>query len=537
MNELLIELQNYLTDNFISFKTLKNKENTLQINGETYELFSVNEDGRFFDESFYWDNDKTGEDNYIFCFGSVWYSLKRGNEKSVKLERVKWLGKVSVGEEALLQENFLGIHGPFELMNGMGSYKEWCKKAKFLGIKTLGLCEKGTLAGTLKFQTACQKEDLRSILGMEVPIQINSSDLRYSIKAFVKDEIGWRNLLWLNKIINVDGEGFVTEKDLKDCSEGLVFIYDPKTIDFNQLPSEVWLKDRAYFQLDTVVYEKEERDEFYLKNLKRFFGTKMKPVLMSDAYVLEKEYTPIRSKLNRISNTMNYESENQYFKNGEEFWNELTSLFNENDFDRLYETFLEASQNLNDICNSCNFSIDTSQRHLPKYYMTPEEEKRFSSNEEMFRELVYEGVETHPDLLENFDFDMIAERIEREIDVIEDGGVVDYFLILRDIVNWCKQEGILVGPGRGSGSGSLCNYLLNITRVNPLQYNLLFERFINLGRLVRNEKKEIVIINSESQSPVELDSLKYYRIFRNDKELVIKGSELKIGDKLIEHEG
>lgn len=535
MSELMIDLKNYLTDNFISFKTIKNKPNVLLINGESYELFSVNEDGRFFDESFHWDNGRTEEDNYIFCFGSIWYSLKKGNENSVKLERVKWLGSANI-DESLKQENFLGIHGQFELMNGMGEYKDWCKKAKWLGIKTLGLCEKGTLAGSLKFQTACQKAEIRSILGMEVPIQDANSDSRYSVKAFVKNEEGWRNLLGLNKIINVDNDGFVTEKDLKEHSEGLVIIYDPKTTDFNILPSEVWLNSKSYYQLDTVVYEKDERDEVYLKNLKRFFNTKMEPVLMSDAYYLEKEHSAIRSKLNRLSGVMNYESENQYFKNGEELWTELNSLFSENHFERSFDTFARAYENLNNICNDCNFTIETSQRHLPKYYMTPEEKKLYSSNIEMFRELVYEGVESHPDLLEGFSFDAIAERIEKEIDVIEDGGVVDYFLILRDITNWCKKEGILLGAGRGSSGGSICTYLLGITNIDSLRYELLFERFINAGRLIRTEKKEIITINEDDQ-PIELDSSKYYRIFRNNKRIVVRGSEIEIGDSLIDYEG
>ena len=450
MEELFKELKNYLKDNFIPFSCqVHDNSYMFQIDEKIYELSVPNEDGRFFDESFNWDCDRTDLDGYIFNFGSVWYTLQAGNEKAVKLDRVKWRGKIQVTEEALLQRCFLGVHGPFELMNGSGSYKDWCSKAKWMGIESLGICEKGTLAGTLKFQTACEKAGIRPILGMEIPIQVAETDSRYTIKAFVKNEQGWINLLWINKLINVDStENYLSEKDVFDHKEGLIFIYDPKTTDFGILPTEIWLNKENYYQLDPIEYKKEERDEAYLKNLRKFYNTKMKPVLMSDAYYLEKEYAPIRVKLNRLAGTMNYESDSQYFKNGEELWFEYSDLFKKN-FEGQFDTFSAAMENLEEICDACQFTVETKQRHLPKYYMTPEESKLYKNNEEMFVELVYKGVEEHIDLLEDWGEDVLAERIEREIKVIRDGDVIDYFLSLRDIVNWCRQNQILLGAGRG----------------------------------------------------------------------------------------
>lgn len=483
MEKLFKELQAYLKDNFIPFSCqVHNNSYVFQIDEKKYELSVPNEDGRFFDESFCWDCDRTDLDGYIFNFGSVWYTLQAGNEKAVKLDRVKWRGKIQVEEEALLQRCFLGVHGPFELMNGSGSYKDWCSKAKWMGIESLGICEKGTLAGTLKFQTACEKAGIKPILGMEIPIQIAETDSRYTIKAFIKNEQGWINLLWINKLINVDStEGYVNEKEVMDHKEGLIFIYDPKTIDFNNLPTEVWLNKENYYQLDPLEYKKEDRDEFYLKNLRKFYNTKMKPVLMSDAYYLEKEYASIRTKLNRLAGVMNYESDSQYFKNGEELWLEFSDLFKKN-FDGQFEAFSAAMENLEEICDACNFTVETKQRHLPKYYMTPEESKLYRNNEEMFIELVYKGVEDHVDLLDEWGEDVVAERIEREIKVIREGDVIDYFLILRDIIKWGESQKFVLGSARGSSAGSLCSYLLGVTRVDPLKYGLLFERFLNEGR-------------------------------------------------------
>lgn len=481
MEELQKDLRTYLKENFIAFTS---EGNVFTINGETYELFAPNEDDKFFDEYFHWDCDKTEYDNYIFRLGGVWYSLKKGNEMSVKLTRMKWIGEADLTNPELQSACFLGVHGPYELLNGSGQYKEWVKKAKFLGIKKLGLCEKGTLAGAFKFQTACLKEGIQSILGMEVPVYNMKKDLHYTVKVFVKDETGWQSLLKIAKLSNIDGNGSIKEEDFQENREGLFVILDPKTLMYEDVPS-LWkmFSQQFYYQFDTVIYNRDDRDETYLKNLKAFFNSKFQPVAMSDAYYLEKEYSFIKGYLNRVGKTTHYQSDNQYFKTGEEYFEEFQNLFREKDFDKMFDTFELAFDNLNKIGEECNFSIETSHRHLPKYTMTPEEAAKYPDNLTMFEELIYEGLEQHIDLLDTYGEDVVSERIAREIGVIELGEVSDYFLILRDIVNWAHTQDILVGAGRGSAAGSLVTYLLGITQVNPLKYNLLFERFMNEGRV------------------------------------------------------
>lgn len=448
MNELYKELLKYLDDNFIEYKELG--DFILEINGQTFELFEPlkwdENDSILFDEDFRWAGDKTDCDNYIFSFGSVWWYLKKGNEISVKLEKVKWLGKANLEDESFYVDTYLGIHGTFELMNSVGLYDEWCKKAKFLKITSLGLCEKNTLAGSMKFQKACQKAGLRSIQGMEITVFNEKKDLKYTIKAFVKDKTGWQNLLQLNEIINTNDNAFVTEEDLENYYDGLIFIWDPKTIEYRNIPST--LKEIAfYYQLDTVVFEKEEKDKNYLDNLKRFFLSELEPVAMCDAYYIEKEWLPIKKKLNTLGKIVVHESENQYFKNYQEYFEELSYLFGNDE--KFFETFEKALQNLKDISFECNFVIETQNRHMPIYYMTDEEALQYENNKEMFRDLIFKGIEEHPDLLEKYSDEEIGERIDRELKVIEDGEVVDYFLMLRDVVNWCKKEKILLGSGRG----------------------------------------------------------------------------------------
>lgn len=536
MNELYADLLQYLDDNFISYEELG--DFVLKINDRTYELFEPikwdnDEKGILFDEEFHWACDLTDYDYYIFRFGSIWYSLEKGKEKNVKLERVKWIGKARLDDELFRISTYIGIHGPFELMNGVGLYDEWCKKAKFLGITSLGLCEKGTLAAAMKFQNACQKAGLRAIQGLEIKILNEQKDLKYTVKAFVKNSVGWSNLLKLNEIMNTEDSSFVSEEELEEYCDGLVFIWDPKTIAYKDIPKNLQ-ELTSYYQLDTVIYEKNNRDREYLDNLKKFFKSDLKPVAMCDAYYIEKEWSPIKDKLNKLGKVPTHESRNQYFKNYQEYFEELSYLFSNDE--KFFETFENAISNLEEISFECNFVIETQVRHMPIYRMTDEEAQQYDSNVEMFEDLIFKGLEEHPEIFEKYSNDVIGERLEREMKVIEDGDVVDYFLTLRDITSWCRKNDILTGAGRGSGCGSLVSYLLGLNFVNPLDYDLLFERFLTTGRLIRHDKVEEVIINENDGKPITIKSSDFVRIFRGDEKMIIKAGELQEGDKLVDYD-
>lgn len=536
MNELYIDLLQYLDDNFISYEELG--DFVLKINDKTYELFEPikwddDEKGILFDEEFHWACDLTDYDYYIFRFGSIWYSLEKGKEKNVKLERVKWIGKARLDDELFRISTYIGIHGPFELMNGVGLYDEWCKKAKFLGITSLGLCEKGTLAAAMKFQNACQKAGLRAIQGLEIKILNEQKDLKYTVKAFVKNSVGWSNLLKLNEIMNTEDSSFVSEEELEEYCDGLVFIWDPKTIAYKDIPKNLQ-ELTSYYQLDTVIYEKNNRDRDYLDNLKKFFKSDLKPVAMCDAYYIEKEWAPIKDKLNKLGKVPTHESRNQYFKNYQEYFEELSYLFSNDE--KFFETFENAISNLEEISFECNFVIETQVRHMPIYRMTDEEAQQYDSNVEMFEDLIFKGLEEHPEIFEKYSNDVIGERLEREMKIIEDGEVADYFLTLRDIVNWCRKNDILLGTGRGSSAGSLITYLLGLTHINPLDYDLLFERFLTTGRLIRHDKVEEVIINENSGKPITIKSSDFVRIFRGDEKMIVKAGELQEGDKLVDYD-
>lgn len=165
------ELIKYLEDNFIKYKVIA--ENVVEIGGKTYGLAVarqqdiIDENGvikpgkaeKLFMRNFQFIGELLTDvsvDNYVYKFGSQWYWLPVGKEKEVTLTKLRYIGETTYSGS---EDSFLGVHGSFELMNGSGHYGEWVDKAKFLGIKNLGICERDTLAGALKFQLACQKEE------------------------------------------------------------------------------------------------------------------------------------------------------------------------------------------------------------------------------------------------------------------------------------------------------------------------------------------------------------------------------------------
>lgn len=479
MDRLLNELEEYLSSNTIQYSL--DKENyTVFFEGKSYEVFEPNEDGYFFSEDFRWDCERTEEDGYIFRLGGVWYTLDKGKENEPKLNRVKWRGQ---SEMAGLSTNFLGVHGSFELLNGTGLYPDWVKKAKFLGIERLGIVEKATLAGALKFQNACKAEGIVPVFGLEVPVKDEKKDIVYTYKVYAKNEKGWQHLLALNKVLNCGDSGkFASPKDMSEHVSDVYIVFDPKTIQFEDVPILLRSKPNVFWQVDTVEYTKNDRDTSYLMNFEKFYKSKMKPVAIFDAYYIEPEYAILREVVNKIDGKVNYKSGNQYFKDEATYMEELLSLFG--DSEKGEEFYMIARSNADMIAESCNFEIPTDTRHLPRYEMTKEEKKKYTSNEDMFDSLIYEGLENKPELLEDYSEDVLVERIERESDVIKYGQVVDYFLILRDIVNWCKKNNILLGGGRGSSSGSLISYLFGLVNTNPLHFGLIFERFLNKGRVL-----------------------------------------------------
>lgn len=463
------QLTEYLKQNKIYFREID--DSFIEIDSKKYFLVKPT-DGVLFTEDFVLIADENC-DRYVYCFGGNWYWEEHDEYDKPKLNEFRYIGKTT---SPLRTDCFLGVRGGYELLNGSRTYEDWVKKAKFMECKTLGICEKNTLAGVLKFQLACQKEDIKSIIGATYTVFREQDDLKYDIKVYVQNEIGWQNILLINKEVNVVNHKFIHEKRFFELLEGLFVVIDPKVIEFDQLfPLD--LNNYFYYQLDPVEFSNNDTDKRYLLNLKKFLKSIIQPISITDAFYLEKEHSHIKKVLNNIGSLTELTAVNQYFKDKESYYTELEELFNLQD-DSFFDFFERAINNELLVAKQCEFKISTGNRFLPKYEMTEEEKLQFETNEDLFWYLIEKGLKER-----NKNSDVYIERINTEFNVIEKGNVIDYFLILWDIIQYAKFNDILVGVGRGSAGGSIISYFLQIIQLDPIQFDLLFERFLNEGRI------------------------------------------------------
>lgn len=463
-----------------------------------------------------------------FSFGGKVYYSKIDSEK-IQLKLLKHIGKA----EGLSGYPFLGIHGSYELCSGSGLYPNWINKAKWLGIEALGLAEKHTLAGAIKFQNACKKEGIKSIIGETITIKNQSEE--YRVKLYVANYEGWRNLLRIHRRLNVDnGSQFVEEEVLLKNTAGLylVFCSDVK-LDVDKASGFKNLYDfkGVFFQYDPVEYKAAQRDLHCLECLKTYlnkFRDSLPLALITDSYYLDKEDSRVRKILSFIGKgQFQYQSEDQHFKSLEEIIEQSITLFTTKGEEFSIDILESALNGTNGIVAGCDFQIPLGEIHLPKYEMTEEEKKQFKTNEDLFWAILEDGLSK---IDESKDISKYIERVETEYNVIDKGSFQSYFLILRDIINWCEDNDVMVGTARGSAGGALTAMLMNITKVDPIQYNLLFSRFLNAGRTGQKIKEEIVVINDETEFLLE-DKIK---VVRGKKEIVVLAKELIENDEIVQ---
>lgn len=421
----------------------------------------------------------------IYYFGTQWYWSSLDKQE---LNLLKYLGKSKQYSNELT--GFLGIHGKYEILNGTRDYNDWCKKAKFLGYNNLGICEKHTLSGAFAFQNACNKNDIKPIIGEQLTIK--NGDFIYSVKLYVQNKIGWDHLLklhYIHNILNNDNQ-HITEQDILKYQQGLFVIICTDT-DLNKVSKQVLSIMDVYYQLDFTEFISNNKDKDRLNRLDDYFANlPIPPVLINDAYYLDSEDYKTKILLNEIGKVgFQNLSKDQYFKSFDTIKEQTFKLFsNKQTIEAIFEYALA---NTNNIVHLCDFTIKKEQSYLPQYLMNEEEKTLYSNNLELFNDLIQKGFETKV-LLKNLDIDVYTERLLYEIEVLKKGNVIDYFLILcRDVFDFAKENNILMGIGRGSSAGSLVAYLLGIVEVDPIEHKLLFERFLNEGRLLKGTLPDI----------------------------------------------
>lgn len=452
--------------------------------------------------------------NYIlFEFGSKFYysgikkDKNRYNELVFKPEfnDFKYLGKTS--EPKVMDFVHLGVHSEYEMMNGSGSCETWAKKASFMECKAVGICDKNTMAGVLSFQTACEKKKIKSIIGETVTVAINYSEEKqnqetFELKFFILNYEGWKNLLLINKAINVDYNGFIPDTLLYTLGKGLCcvvpkeselnYVKDDKKAAVKLIAKYKKVFDQVFYQIDTVEYVSQQLFRKHLENIDTYlcnYRKMLKPILINDSYYLDKEESELKSILNKVNNKATPESNDQYFKsvadtiNAYEEWIEnVEPLF------EAIVTGIENASKLSDI----DFRINTGERKLPHFEVKDVESSFFEELEK--------GINERLGHLKPKEMEKYMKQIEIECSVIVPNSLCDYFMILWDIIRWCHENDINVGTGRGSVCGSLVAYCLHITDVDPLKYGLMFERFLNETRVSGERAK-----SADSMPDIDVD--------------------------------
>lgn len=469
---------------------------TFKLEDEEYDFLEENKDIKYL----------------LFCFGNRYYycPLKESkNDYNELVYKPDFIDFMNIGE---YQDDFdmdfvnLGIHTGYELLNGSGEPESWVAKTKFLKQQALASIDKNTLGGALALQMACDKKGIKSIIGYTARIAHDYSEDKelqdtFEVILYVKNYNGWRNLLKINRAILVDYDKFCPEEILLENAKDLYCVISKESYfnfyinkfkrcnEYLEKYQKAFGKKNIYYQLDFTEMTDDTTDMDMLKTYAKYFkdySDKIKPIYIPEAYYVEKIDYKVKEYLNGVSRHALPHSESQFFKDVETILNENEALFENEEY---FDIFLQGIRNTKVISDNCNFKIEIGNAKIPRFEVDNVEEFYFEKLSDGFQRKV----------LNKFSDDKIIQkyldRMDEENNVIVGAGFIDYFLILWDVIDFCKKENILVGVGRGSVGGSLVAYLLDIIEIDPIEYDLLFERFLNKTRVMPEEKYEVILEN------------------------------------------
>lgn len=464
----------------------------------------------------------------VFKFGDNWYYYD--TRKEFKFNILKYIGTRKKCEHDQPFVN-LGVHTPYELLNGSFSIGDWVKKAKYLGQKAIGICDYNTMAGALVLQKECLSAGISPVFGYSLTFTDGVD--KVGAKIYCQTQNGLQNLLRIQKAINVDSTDKIIDLvELLNRGEGNIIVFDKY--------SSVWLHgigdkinkfldsfDDCYYQLDLSEFKAERIDIRVLESTKYYFdnlydnGT-VPPVLISDCYYLDKDDAKNKIILNKIAEGAAHEqSDDQYFKDLDEHWATFEPLFDKDEWEDIEDIFNYACENTVVIADGAKALFETDRNFMPQYDMTDKEKERWGDRHSMFLGLLKEGFDK---LVPEEKKEVYKKRLEHEIYVLEATNNVDYMLVQYDTVNWARENGILVGCGRGSAGGCLVLYLLGITLIDPIKYDLIFERFL-LPERAGLYPSDVTVVGDNMESKdyveVELDNGQTYKIDK-DAQLVVK---------------
>jgi DNA polymerase-3 subunit alpha len=383
------------------------------------------------------------------------------------------------------------VHSEYSLLDGACRVKELVKRAKELGMPAVALTDHGTLGGTVKFYDAAKKEGIKPIIGLELYVATDRrsragvKERNAHLTLLARDETGYRNLVKLSTTAYTEGYYYKPRADwdlLSGHHEGLIALTgcmsgkaamllregndDAALAEVTRL-AELLGPENVYVELQDAGLP--EQRELLPKLAQLAAKAGLKTVATNDVHYLRHEDAYSHDALLCIQTQSNLADENRMKYGSDEFY-----LKSGEEMEERFRDYPGATASTLEIAERCNLDLDFGDYKLP-VYPVPEGYTEAS----YLRELCEQGVARRYGEEPGQE---VAERLDFELGVIGEMGFDAYFLIVWDYVKFAKDNGIAVGPGRGSAAGSIVSYALGITDLDPLKYDLLFERFLNPGR-------------------------------------------------------
>ncbi|WP_017212225.1 DNA polymerase III subunit alpha [Clostridium beijerinckii] len=408
----------------------------------------------------------------------------------------------------------LHLHTEYSLLDGSGKIGKLMKKAKELGMKSIAITDHGVLYGLVDFYKAAKENDIKPILGCEVYVVPKSRHIKqpdkenstYHLVLLVKNQIGYENLMKIVSVASIEGFYYKPRIDyeyLRKHSEGLIALsaclggevqsYHLKGNYEKAKETALTYKEifNGDFYIELQNHGMEEQKRVNEENIKLSNETGIPLVATNDVHYISKEDSRSHDVLMCIQTAKTiddphrrrYPSDQFYLKSADEMWD-------------MFSYVPEALENTIKIANECSYEYKFHESKLPKF---PLEEGQ--DPYDYLRDTCYKGLIDRYSVFENLrnqnlDYSKIEEvvanyeeakeyvdRLEYELQVIKQMGYIDYFLIVWDFVRFSYESGIPTGPGRGSAAGSIVAYTLGITKIDPIKYSLIFERFLNPERV------------------------------------------------------
>lgn len=387
----------------------------------------------------------------------------------------------------------LHTHTEYSLLDGEASIKKLVARVKELGMDSCAITDHGSMYGVVDFYREAKAQGIHPVIGCEVYMaprsrfdKVHDIDNKTShLILLAENQRGYKNLIKLVSAGYIDGFYYKPRIDfemLKEHSEGIIALSAciagevPKALlrgDYDEAKkialkyAEVLGKDNYFLEIQDHGLSEQKRIIPDMLRLSEETGIGL--VATNDIHYLKKEDAKYQDVLMCIQmekkvddpDRMKFETEEFYIKSPEEMM-------------ALFEYVPQAIENTEKIAKRCNVDFDFGTRHLPAYAV-PDGKDAF----EYLRELCQSGLEKRYSPVS----DELQKRLDYELGVIKSMGFVDYFLIVWDFIHFAKNNGVMVGPGRGSAAGSIVAYSLGITTVDPIKYGLIFERFLNPERV------------------------------------------------------